>query len=261
MEIPSNQQVPLFVKEQFGAFYRDLFQRSWKQQGEQAVWVEYAWDLSSSNYSHCDPCTTTPPAYTDLREAGVFWLQSARPNGYSISDYAGEVFFTRLHVRYRRSTFPQDLVFLTTPNRSPFQGRYILTHPAAGDLSCPEGKDYKKQLLTRRQDELRNLSQLTGWAAQAHAAYLYSAPLQAEQRRLQPYLEPLPAPDTAGKGAAPVLPGGPDPGTPLPGLEPGSGIEVPQSPSGWWLAMFAGILAGLAFWWRRAVRFRAGGAL
>ncbi|MDX1908216.1 MAG: DUF2330 domain-containing protein [Bacteroidia bacterium] len=247
LDIPSDKQVPLFVKEKFGAFYRDLFQKAWKNSGENTVWTEYAWDLSSSNYSHCDPCTGTPPQYADLREAGVFWVTAARPNGYSISDYTGNLFFTRLHVRYRRSTFPQDLVFIATPNKTQHQGRYILTHPATGDLTCPEGKNYKKSLLNRRQDELRNLSDLTGWANATD--YLYSTPLEGERQRMSPYLEPIRKRDTLDKGSLPILqtPDQPTPPAPTPELPPAR-----RQPWSYWFVALAGLGAALGGWlWMR----------
>ncbi len=201
LEIPTDKEVPLFVKEKFGAFYGDLFKKSWKKNGENAVWLEYAWDISGRNYTHCDPCTTTPPTYAELREAGAFWITRANADGYRASDYDGEVFFTRLHVRYRRATFPQDLSFIATPNRAQFQGRYILTHPATGDLSCSEGKNYKKTLLDRRQAEISNLAMLTGWGATASNDYLYSAPLEGERNRHQPYIEPIQQPDSLDRGS------------------------------------------------------------
>jgi hypothetical protein len=239
LEIPSDRQVPLFVKARFGEFYRDLFGKTWKEKGEDAVWVEYAWDISSSNYSHCDPCTGTPPAYADLREAGAFWLKPSRPNGYSISDYEGSVFFTRLHVRYRRSTFPQDLVFQATPNRRQFQGRYVLTHPAQGDLSCEEGKSYQKALFSRRQQELRNLRELAGWT---HAGnYLYQSPLEEMGRRVQPYIEPLPPADSSDRGSLPPLA---DP-VPSPPAAPPALPAPPQNRIFWLLAAL-GLALGAA---------------
>ena len=72
------------------------------------------------------------------------------------------VFFTRLHVRYNRASFPQDLAFQTTPNSENYQARYIITHPATGDLSCPAGQRYLADLKQRREDEMEMLNYLTG---------------------------------------------------------------------------------------------------
>src|SRR5262249_34710685 len=74
------------------------------------------------------------------------------------------VFLTRLHARYDRAHFPEDLVLQVTGDTQNFQGRYILRHPFEGDLSCPAGVAYKRQLNERRHTEAANLSQLTGWS-------------------------------------------------------------------------------------------------
>ena len=67
-----------------------------------------------------------------------------------------------MHVRYNRSSFPQDLQFQVTPNPENFQARYIITHPATGDLGCEAGKRYVKDLKERRQMEMETLEYLTG---------------------------------------------------------------------------------------------------
>jgi hypothetical protein len=53
-------------------------------------------------------------------------------------------------------------MFQPTPNRDNFQARYVITHPAQGDLSCDAGKNYLTQLKQRRQTEMQNLRLLTG---------------------------------------------------------------------------------------------------
>ncbi|MBX3101326.1 MAG: DUF2330 domain-containing protein [Bacteroidetes bacterium] len=166
VEIPSNLNIPLRIKEHFGPFYKAVFERAWTQQRRSVALLEYAWDLSSSNFSFCDPCSSDPPAYADLKEAGVFWLEAAPADNEwgQQADYKGEVHFTRLHLRYGRSEFPEDLMFVETSNRESFQGRYILHHPATGDLSCTEGKEYLESLKARKKEEEVNLYKLTGWA-------------------------------------------------------------------------------------------------
>jgi hypothetical protein len=77
-------------------------------------------------------------------------------------DYSQNVYFTRLHIRYNRKAFPQDLMFQVTPNAESFQARYIITHPATGDFNCAAGKKYLADLKQRRQDELKMLTYLTG---------------------------------------------------------------------------------------------------
>ena len=77
-------------------------------------------------------------------------------------NYNTQVYFTRLHIRYNRKQFPQDLMFQVTPNQENYQARYIITHPASGDFSCEAGKKYLKELKERRKNELEQLDYLTG---------------------------------------------------------------------------------------------------
>src|SRR5262249_28072199 len=101
----------------------------------------------------------------DLVQAGVWWIDRDW-NDYSDvadqEDYSANVYFTRLHVRYNRSAFPQDLQFQVTPNTENFQARYVITHPATGDFACDAGKKYLKELKQRRTDEMEMLTYLTG---------------------------------------------------------------------------------------------------
>jgi len=163
VKIPTDRKVPLNVESRFGKVYKALFDRTWARQKD-AVFLEYAWNVTPTwGGMKCDPCVGPPPLTAELSQAGVNW---------SSSGVGAPVYFTRLHVRYGRSYFPQDLVFQETPNRENFQGRYILTHPAQGDLSCKEGQDYILKLIRTRQREVQNLSALTGWSTASYTAYI-----------------------------------------------------------------------------------------
>jgi hypothetical protein len=164
--LPTGKNIPLFVKNNFGNFYSNLFQHQWQREGKAIVALEYAWDVSPKSFVKCDPCVATAPSTQDLVQAGVWWINRDW-NDYSDIDeeedeYSSNVYFTRLHVRYNRSSFPQDLQFQATPNKENYQARYIITHPATGDFSCDAGKKYLKELKKRRQDEMQMLSYLTG---------------------------------------------------------------------------------------------------
>lgn len=158
VEIPSNKNIPEFIQSEFGDFYVDLFNTAYERERKRAVFLEYAWDVSFRNQVKCDPCVGPPPVYNDLRESGVHWLQN---NGGT--NVQGDVFFTRLHLRYDRENFPQDLIFQETPNKSQFQGRYIMQHAVKGDLACDEAQPYIKEVAKRREKELHQLANLTGW--------------------------------------------------------------------------------------------------
>jgi Na+-translocating ferredoxin:NAD+ oxidoreductase RnfD subunit len=166
VSLPTGKNVPLFVLQNFGVFYSNLFQHQWVKEGKNIALLEYAWDVSPQNYVKCDPCVGNPPTPYDIVQAGVWWTNK-NWNDYSDVDNEDEdgsnnVYFTRLHVRYNRDKFPQDLMFQVTPNKESFQARYVVTHPATGDFSCEAGKAYLKELRKRRKGELEELAWLTG---------------------------------------------------------------------------------------------------
>ena len=76
----------------------------------------------------------------------------------------GSAYVTRLHVRYDATSFPEDLALMETPDRSNFQGRYILQHPWRGNASCDAAESYRASLPARFRQEAHNLADLTGWA-------------------------------------------------------------------------------------------------
>ncbi|MBL7732044.1 MAG: DUF2330 domain-containing protein, partial [Chitinophagaceae bacterium] len=144
--LPTGNNVPLFVKNNFGSFYANLFQHQWAKEGKALTMLEYAWDVSPKNYVKCDPCVATAPSVQDLVQSGVWWINRDWNDYTDVDneeeDYSDNVFFTRLHVRYNRDKFPQDLMFQVTPNTENYQARYVITHPATGDFNCEAGKKY-----------------------------------------------------------------------------------------------------------------------
>ena len=141
--------MPLFTKREFGAFYRDLFDKESKADGMRSVYLEYAWNMAT-----CDPCVGLPLSPKQLVELGTFWLGDR---------FVSDVFVTRLHIRYTAKTFPEDLKFQETRNISNFQGRYILRHPYAGEANCAAADDYRQALEERAKRNAKTLHDLTGW--------------------------------------------------------------------------------------------------
>jgi hypothetical protein len=167
VDIPTDRNVPLFIQKNFNTFYENLFTRQWRQAQYSASFLEYAWDVTPANYYHCDPCIATAPSAADIVQAGVWWLNTDwtdyRNVDEEITDPGNQqVHFTRLHFRYNRNSFAQDLQFQVTPNTETFQARYVITHPARGRFSCEEGKKYLTSLRERRKAELEELNRLTG---------------------------------------------------------------------------------------------------
>ena len=164
-KIPSGQELPVYIKDEFPDFYKSMYKTAAKGEGGHGVFMEYAWDMG-----WCDPCAADPLSREQLQELGVFWLggignQKPMPGGLTFRPMpqAQDVFVTRLHVRYDAKSFPEDLKFKTTGNKQNFQGRYVLRHAFEGDMQCDAAKDYKKMVNERKEKEVKTLANLTGW--------------------------------------------------------------------------------------------------
>jgi hypothetical protein len=197
VNIATDKNVPLFVQKNFNSFYGNLFTHQWDNEDKSVAFLEYAWDVSPQNFYHCDPCIATAPSQQDLVQSGVWWL-----GGKDWSDYSDvnndepdngskNVHFTRLHFRYNRKSFAQDLSFQVTPNTETFQARYVITHPATGNFDCTAGKKYLQDLKQRRKKELNELTALTGtninnWQDDASAKNDEEAVAEAQYATLIP---------------------------------------------------------------------------
>ncbi|WP_295613158.1 DUF2330 domain-containing protein [Chamaesiphon sp. GL140_3_metabinner_50] len=162
VKVPTGTEIPEYIKSEFGAFYQATFQKVYEREQKKVAFLEYAW-----NVSNCDPCSSAPPTAAELKEAGVFWEDNGEiipSNSRRRSISQGNTFITRLHVRYTRDKFPEDLLFQETGNRENFQGRYVMNHPFKGNLSCEAGKKYQQTLRPRLEQEASNLANLTGWS-------------------------------------------------------------------------------------------------
>jgi hypothetical protein len=169
VKLPADAEIPEFVKDEFGGFYRDMFTRAVRRENGTAVFLEYAWDMA-----WCDPCAADPMSRDELRGLGVFWLDppagdSPVPGGaprWSPPIGGGQsqnVFVTRLHVRYDAPHFPEDLALQETGDRTNFQGRFVIRHPWKGENDCPGAAAYRKELRRRQMKEAETLASLTGW--------------------------------------------------------------------------------------------------
>ncbi len=156
VKLPTGMDIPIYVKDEFADFYRAMFEQQVKKEEMRCVFTEYAWDRG-----WCDPCAADPLSTEELRKLGVFWQanQSDARRGRG----SGDVYVTRLHVRYDRAHFPEDLVFQETGDRENFQGRYVLRHPWQGEAKCDAAKQYFEELPKRQEKEAQTLASLTGW--------------------------------------------------------------------------------------------------
>lgn len=155
VKLPSDVEIPSFVKDDFAGFYRAVFDAQVKQHDMRVVFTEYAWDMN-----WCDPCASNPLSAEELRGLGVFWIDDGARRG---KGGAQNAFVTRLHVRYDADHFPADLLLQTTSERTNFQGRYVMRHFWNGDADCDAADEYRRGLAARRLAQAKQLAALTGW--------------------------------------------------------------------------------------------------
>ena len=167
VKLPANMALPTYLRDgkQFTDFYKTMFDQQARREDYKTVFTEYFWDMS-----WCDPCAADPLSREELVAAGVSWLpegsgapptQGRRPPPPT---GASPVMLTRLHVRYTRDSFPEDLAFQETKDRQNFQARYVLQHPWRGSPNkCQAAADYLKALRERQDREAKALANLTGW--------------------------------------------------------------------------------------------------
>ncbi len=159
IRLPEAQEIPRYVKDKFGEFYRDLLTQQVKRESERGVFLEYAWDMT-----WCDPCAANPLSAEELKNLGAFWQESpnVKQRGGTMP-HKQNVFLTCLHVRYDAAHFPEDLMFQETSDRNKFQARYILRHAWTGTDECPAATAYRQQLPGRYEHEAQTLVNLAGW--------------------------------------------------------------------------------------------------
>ena len=168
--LPTDAELPEYVRGEFGDFYNAMFGRLAERSSMSTMFTEYVW-----NMGWCDPCAGLPLTAEELRSLGVFWLDDhggVRPLGRGLRGMIFPppgggpmpVMITRLHVRYTRESFPEDPVFQETSDQQNYQARYVLRRAWNGSpAACPEAKRYFRELERRRAREAETLASLTGW--------------------------------------------------------------------------------------------------
>jgi len=147
--VPSNISIPTFVEPLFGQFYKRMFT---KAATRNTVMTEYAWDMA-----WCDPCAADPLSTSELKELGVTWLKQSQNAGQ-------DVFVTRMHLQYDKTSFNKDLLLQITDDKSNFQGRYIMNQPFTGPITCQAGQQYVKDKRKELRAQATKLNKLTGWS-------------------------------------------------------------------------------------------------
>lgn len=176
VKMPTGVDIPEYVRNEFGDFYKAVFDEQVKRNDMRAVFTEYVWNMGS-----CDPCAAPPLTRDELRSLGAFWLDDQpggagpmyrRPGG-GFMPYPQPMFeavpvtLTRLHVRYDAETFPEDLIFQETQDQENYQARYVMHIPWNGSPNaCEQARNYFEELNRRKAREAQTLVDLTGWNLQ-----------------------------------------------------------------------------------------------
>ena len=148
--VPTNLEVADGVRNNFPAFYAELFDATVEKMGRKVVVTEYAWQTNG-----CDPCPTPPLTPQDLTTLGLDILEATQ----QAAPYTSWV-LTRLHTRYSKETLSEDLIFREAKPAmggranwngsngdegatvagddgvNNFQGRYIIRHYWNGPVAC-----------------------------------------------------------------------------------------------------------------------------
>lgn len=148
VRVPEEVEVPAYVKADAAPVWRAAFDRLVAKHGMGVVFTEYAWAMR-----WCDPCPTPPLSPAQLQQLGVWWNDEPGAN----------TFLTRLHARYDRASFPEDLVLQVTSDAQNFQSRLVVRHEWSGPAECEDVNTYRRSLPARRERQARALAGLTGW--------------------------------------------------------------------------------------------------
>ena len=148
LRLPESVDAPAFVKGDFSNVWRAAFDHLVQKNGMGVVYTEYAWDMT-----WCDPCPSPPLNREEQRALGVWWLDEPNPR----------VFVTRLHARYDRASFPEDLVLQETADQTNFQAKVVVRNEWQGDAKCENANAYMRSLPARREHEASALADFTGW--------------------------------------------------------------------------------------------------
>ena len=139
VKVPTGMDVPLYVKDEFGEFYKAMFERAVATRkharGVRRICLEHGLVRSLRRAAAVEQGARRTRRALDRRRQRSSRRCAAFP-----------AFMTRLHVRYDAQSFPEDITFLETHDRENFQGRYVLRHPWKGDATCPAAQAYRDQL-------------------------------------------------------------------------------------------------------------------
>ncbi len=155
-QLPSNKDIPAYIKYRFEDFYREVFlQASRKNKG---AFLEYA-----GSALRCENCNEDTLTLESLSALGVQWLSGLKDKKAIAA--AKEAYLSRYHLRGRKESLPQKITFQAVADLPPFQEVFLVRHAWMGSSrSCAQANAYANTLSARRESEARTLASLTGWS-------------------------------------------------------------------------------------------------
>lgn len=141
--MPTGHDLPLYVKDQLEKVYAAIFDQETRKADMRVIFTEFVQRGGLDG--------------TTAEKLGVSW-------GRAPESDVSYLTLSRLHFRYDRDHFPEDLVLQETADIEPYAVSYAVKHPATR-VDCPEGATYLASLGPRRENEAGNLASLTGWDA------------------------------------------------------------------------------------------------
>jgi hypothetical protein len=163
-ELPTGLELPPYIKGDFNGFYRAFFDEQTRKVDTSAVFTEWAGTARELQGGARGPQLEDPfgrpmgsgatVTSADLKRLGAAWVADEADPGTVV---------TRLHFKYDRAHFPEDLTLQETGDRQRRAVGFTVRHPFLGPARCEAARAYQATLATRFDQEAVRLASLTGW--------------------------------------------------------------------------------------------------
>ena len=160
VKLPSNMDLPVYLKQpgEFAKFYQAMFRRQVQNEGGNAVFVEYAWDMR-----WCDPCAADPLSNDELRRLECFGRMRGAACNRRMSSSRGFTSAMTRHISRRISSSRKPEI--ATISRAVMSSG---TRGPGKTRAAPRGI-YRNTLTQRHEAEAERLASLTGWELPGHS--------------------------------------------------------------------------------------------
>ena len=158
IKYPSTHELPKSVAFHFPRVIDAINRRLAEKNSETGIFLEYFWDIR-----WCDYCMETQRLFEleSVKELGVFWYDQRVPNNPGV-----ELYLTRLRVTPNSTRLQQEMMLEVNERAEYYQVRFYSRSDWTGNDKCEAAKTYIAEQSKRRADEIRTLSELTGWPAE-----------------------------------------------------------------------------------------------